>query len=134
MTPITIETTLNQPIEKIWDYWTNPEHITHWMFASDDWCAPSAENDLIVGGKFKTRMESRDGTEGFDMEGIYTEVKQYKSLAYEFGDRKARVEFIPVEGGIKIIETFDPETENPVDMQRSGWQAILDNFKKYAQQ
>jgi uncharacterized protein YndB with AHSA1/START domain len=128
---ITVETLINAPIEKIWEYWNDPEHIKHWAFASDDWHVPFAENDLKVGGKFKTRMEAKDGSSGFDFEGIYTVVEEFKKIEYEFGGRKARVEFIETPSGYRIIQTFDPEDINPLEMQRAGWQAILDNFKKY---
>lgn len=133
MQEITVQTTINAPIRKIWEYWTDPKHIVNWAFASDGWCAPSATNDLRVGGKFNTRMEVKDGSAGFDMEGVYTMVEEFKKIEYEFGDRKASVEFIPQEQGVKVTETFEPENENPIEMQRAGWQAILDNFKKYTE-
>lgn len=133
MQPITVETKINAPIEKVWKCWTEPEHITKWMFASDDWHAPHAENDVKVGGTFSTRMEAKDGSVGFDMTGTYTEVEEFKKLSYAFGDRKATVEFIEQDGGVVVKETFDPETENPVEMQQQGWQAILENFKKHTE-
>jgi len=131
--PITVETNIiNQPIEKIWDYWTNPDHITHWYFASDDWHAPHAENDLEVGGKFSTRMEAKDGSAGFDMTGVYTFVDHNKTIVYAFGDRTARVEFVKQDdGSYTIIETFDPEDENSRELQEKGWKSILENFKTY---
>lgn len=131
---ITIQTTVNAPIEKVWDSWNKPEHITQWAFASDDWAAPHAENDLKVGGKFKTRMESKDGKEGFDFEGAYSNVEEHKLIEYDMSDgRHVKNEFEQTPEGVKIITTFDPENENPIDMQRQGWQAILDNFKKYTE-
>ncbi len=132
-TPITVETLINGPIEKIWEYWTAPEHIVNWCFASDDWCTPSATQDLTVGKEFTTRMESTDGKQGFDMKGTYTAIEENKLLEYVMEDgRKVKVEFVSAdEAGYKIIETFDPEDENSPEMQRAGWQAILDNFKKY---
>ena len=132
MQPITIETTVNAPIEKVWEYWNKPEHITKWAFASDDWHAPASENDVRTGGKFKTRMEAKDGSSGFDFEGTYTNVKENELIEYEMSDgRKVSVKFEQTPEGVKITETFDPENENTPEVQRSGWQAILDNFKKY---
>jgi uncharacterized protein YndB with AHSA1/START domain len=131
-TPITVEVLINAPIEKIWEYWTAPEHITNWCFASEDWCAPRATQNLVVGEKFTTRMESTDGKNGFDMEGTYTAIEENKLLEYVMPDgRKVKVEFVPEGEGYKIVETFDPEDENTPEMQKAGWQAILDNFKKY---
>jgi len=129
--PITVEAFIHAPIEKIWSYWTEPEHITKWTFASDDWHAPRATNDLRIGGMFSTRMEAVDGSQGFDMGGTYTEVEKYKRIAYEFGGRKAVIDFIPQDGGYRVVETFEAESENPIEMQKAGWQAIMDNFKKY---
>lgn len=133
-TNITIEVSINAPIEKIWECFTAPEHITKWCQASDDWCAPSATNDLTVGGKFNTRMESRDGKFGFDFNGVYTDVVPHTHIAYTIeGGRKVEIAFQKSEGGYKVIETFEPETENPLDMQKAGWQSILNNFKKYTE-
>lgn len=133
---ITVETTISAPIEKIWEYWTEPEHITRWCFASPDWCAPHAVNNVEVGSTFTTRMESKDGTQGFDFSATYTEVEKYKKLAYVMDDgRKVDILFVEEEEGVyKVVETFDPETLNPIEIQRAGWQAILDNFKKYVDQ
>lgn len=131
---ITITALINAPVEKVWNYWTAPEHIINWNFASDDWCAPSAENDLRIGGKFKSRMEAKDGSFGFDFEGVYTEVKQHERIEYVLGDnRKVKIEFVKKDIQVEVIETFDPETINPIEMQRDGWQAILNNFKKYVE-
>lgn len=133
-TNITVEVTINASIEKIWECFTTPEHITKWCHASDNWCAPSATNDLKVGGKFNTRMESVDGEFGFDFNGIYTVVEEYKNIEYTIEDgRKVQITSVKNELGYKVIETFEPENENPLDMQKSGWQAILDNFKKYTE-
>ncbi len=133
-TNITVEVTINAPIEKIWECFTAPEHITKWCHASEDWCAPNATNDLTVGGKFNTRMESRDGKFGFDFNGVYTAVEEYKHIEYTIeGGRKVQITFVKDELGYKVIETFEPENENPLDMQKSGWQAILNNFKKYTE-
>ena len=133
MEPITVTTTITSDIQKVWDMWTGPEHITQWNHASDDWECPKAENDLRVGGIFSSTMAAKDGSMGFDFAGTYTEVAPLQLLAYSFGDRTAKVSFIKEGEGVRIIETFDPETEHPREMQQSGWQAILDNFKKYVE-
>jgi uncharacterized protein YndB with AHSA1/START domain len=131
-TKIAVQTTVNVPIDKAWEAWTNPKHIINWNNASDDWHSPRAENDLRVGGKFLSRMESKDGTMGFDFEGLYTDVKLHKLIAYKLGDeREISVQFEHINNATQIIETFDAETVNSIELQRQGWQAILDNFKKY---
>jgi uncharacterized protein YndB with AHSA1/START domain len=131
---ITIEITVNAPIEKVWECWNAPEHITKWAFASDDWHCPSAENDLKIGGKFSSRMEAKDGSFGFDFWGIYDGVKTNEYIAYTMGDgRKATINFVNQGGNTKVIETFEPESENPIEMQKGGWQAILANFKKHTE-
>lgn len=133
-TPIIIETVVKAPLEKVWHYWNEPEHIINWCFASDDWCVPNAVNTVAVGEKFNTRMEAKDGSAGFDFGGVYTEVEENRILAYVMDDgRKVRISFEEGEEGIKITETFDPESENSLELQQQGWQAILDNFKKYAE-
>lgn len=132
---ITVETTVNAPVEKVWEYWTEPKHITQWNNASDDWHTPIAENDLTVGGKFLTRMEAKDGSFGFDFGGIYDEVKLNEVISYTLGDgRKVTITFKGQGNETQVIETFDAETTNPIEMQQAGWQAILDNFKKYVEQ
>lgn len=132
--PITIEIYIEAPIEKIWQAWTDPSHITQWAFASDDWCCPHAENNLFAGGSFATRMESKDTHEGFDFSGVYTAVEEYKHIAYTIeGGRKVTIDFIPKDSGFLVVESFDPEDENPIDMQKYGWQCILDNFKKHVE-
>lgn len=134
-TKITLETTVNAPVEKVWNYWTEPEHIKRWNNASDDWHTPVSENDLRVGGKFLSRMEAKDGSFGFDFSGTYDEVKLYEVISYTIGDgRKVKITFICEGKKTRIIETFDPEKANSIDMQQQGWQAILDNFKKYIEQ
>lgn len=134
MIKITIQTTVNAPIEKVWTYWTAPEHITKWNSASEDWHTPHAENDLRTGGKFSSRMEAKDGSMGFDFGGTYDEVIEHQKIAYTMGDgRQVEVFFEARDGQTKVTESFDPETENPEDMQRQGWQAILDHFKKYTE-
>jgi uncharacterized protein YndB with AHSA1/START domain len=131
---ITVETTVNAPVEKVWKFWTGPEHITQWNNASDDWHTPSAKNDLRVGGQFTCRMEAKDGSMGFDFWGIYDEVKTNELIAYTMGDgRKANIIFTPQGNATKLVETFEAETENSIELQRGGWQAILDNFKKYTE-
>jgi len=131
---ITLETTVNAPIEKVWEYWTTPRHIKQWNNASYDWHTPHAENDLRDGGKFLSRMEAKDGSAGFDFEGIYDEVKPNAFIAYTIGDgRKVSVTFSEDGNDIKIVETFEAENTHSIEMQESGWQAILDNFKKYTE-
>lgn len=132
--PITIQTTVNAPLSTVWEYWNLPEHINHWAFASDDWEAIAQENDLRVGGKFTTVMAAKDKSASFDFTGEYTEVTEHAMIAYVMSDgRQVRVEFSETPEGVKVVETFDPETENSIELQREGWQAILDNFKKYVE-
>lgn|SRR5579872_2067747 len=133
-TVITIEAIVNVPVEKAWEVYTNPKHVTQWNHASDDWHSPSAENDLRVGGSFSYRMEAKDGSFGFDFGGIYDEVKPNELLSYTIGDGRTVKNVFAKEGnGTKVTVTFEAENQNPVEMQRGGWQAILDNFKKYAE-
>lgn len=133
-TPITVVTTINATVEKVWTFWTTPQHITQWNNASDDWHTPKAENDLRKGGNFSTRMEAKDGSFGFDFEGVYTDVQLNELIAYTMGDgRKVHILFESDGNTTTVSETFDAEEVNPVEMQRSGWQAILDNFKKYTE-
>jgi uncharacterized protein YndB with AHSA1/START domain len=133
-TIITIEATVKAPVEKVWKYWGEPGHITQWAFASDDWHAPSAENDLRTGGKFSTTMAARDGSFSFEFGGVYDQVDLHKTINYTIGDgRKVKVSFTPSGNETKIVETFEAEEVNAVDMQRAGWQAILNNFKKYVE-
>jgi uncharacterized protein YndB with AHSA1/START domain len=131
---VTVETTVHAPVEKVWKYWTEPKHITKWNNASDDWHTPNAENDLRVGGKFLSRMEAKDGSFGFDFSGVYDEVKTNEGISYTLDDgRKVNITFISQENETKIIEAFDAENMNPIEMQEKGWQAILDNYKKYTE-
>ncbi|TWV96772.1 SRPBCC family protein [Chitinophaga pinensis] len=133
-TAITIESTIQAPVAKVWDYWNQPEHITQWAFASDDWHAPKAENDLRTGGKFSTTMAAKDGSFSFDFGGEYTDVKEHKLIEYTMGDgRKVSVLFTTIDDATKVVETFEAEDQNPVEMQREGWQTILNNFKKYTE-
>jgi len=131
---ITIETLVQAPLQTVWDSWTSPEHITKWAHASEDWHAPEAENDVRVGGRFKTVMAAKDGSASFDFTGEYTSVEQGKIIAYTMDDgRKVMITFEEMASGIKIVETFDPESENAPELQRQGWQAILDTFKQYTE-
>lgn len=131
---ITIESTVNAPVQRVWESWTNPEHITKWNAASDDWHAPWAENDLRVGGQLKCRMEAKDGTMGFEFAGTYDEVRLNEYMEYTLGDgRKVKVQFDNQGESTHVIESFEAEETNSLDMQRNGWQAILDNFKKYTE-
>ena len=133
--PITIEASINAPVEKVWEFWNNPEHIKKWAFASPEWHAPKAENDLREGGEFSTTMAAKDGSMSFDFGGIYTAVDQNKLIEYTLGDgRKVKIVFEADGNRTNIKETFDPESQNPVEMQRGGWQAILDNFKKHTEE
>lgn len=132
--PITIQTTINAPIEKVWQYWNEPKHITQWAFADDSWEAPAAENDLKVGGKFRTVMAAKDKSASFDFAGEYTAVQEHVLIEYEMTDgRRVKNVFETVPEGVKVTSTFDPESENPREFQKQGWQAILDNFKKYVE-
>jgi uncharacterized protein YndB with AHSA1/START domain len=131
---ITVQTVVNAPIARVWECWNKPEHITGWAFASNDWEAPAAENDLRTGGKFKTVMAAKDKSTGFDFTGTYSVVKENQLIEYEMDDgRHVKVEFENTTRGVKVSETFEPENKYPLEMQRSGWQAILNNFKKYVE-
>lgn len=128
---VLIDATIAAPVERVWDAFTTPADITQWNFASDDWCCPNAEVDLRAGGRYKARMEARDGSFGFDFEAVYEEVEPCKSITLAMGDgRKARTTFQTVGNGTKVTTVFDAETQNPIGMQRDGWQAILNNFKR----
>ena len=131
---ITVEATVKAPAEKVWKHWNSPESIKQWNSASDDWHTPRAENDLRPGGTFSSRMEAKDGSFGFDFSGIYDEVRTNELITYTMGDgRKVQVTFTEKGGETKVSETFEAESINPLDMQRGGWQAILDNFKKFVE-
>lgn len=133
-TAITVESVVKAPVEKVWKYWSAPEHITKWCSPSDDWHTPSAENDLRTGGKFSSRMEAKDGSFGFDFGGVYDDVKENELIEYTIGDgRKVSIWFTANGKETKVVETFEAESINPIEMQRGGWQAILDNFKKYTE-
>ncbi len=132
--PITVETTVDAPIETVWDCWTNPDHVMNWNHASDDWHSPKGTNDLREGGKFVFRMEAKDQSVGFDFGGTYTKVVEHKEIEYVMDDnRKVSVTFDGHGGHTHVTETFDAESENSPEMQRAGWQSILDNFKRYTE-
>jgi uncharacterized protein YndB with AHSA1/START domain len=131
---ITVETVVKAKLAEVWDAWNNPADIKQWNAASDDWHTPRSTVDLRVGGKFLARMEARDGSEGFDFEGTYTRIVPHKTIEYRMSDgREVMVEFAERPGGVLVKETFDAETENPPELQRQGWQAILDNFARHVQ-
>jgi uncharacterized protein YndB with AHSA1/START domain len=133
-TNIIVKTVINAPAEVVWKCWTTPEDIVRWNNASDDWHTTRAENDLRKGGKFLSRMEARDGSTGFDFEGVYQTVKTNELIEYVIGDgRKVIISFTANVNGIKVEESFETEDINSAEQQRSGWQAILDNFKKYTE-
>jgi uncharacterized protein YndB with AHSA1/START domain len=134
MEKITVEALVDADLKRVWNAWTNGEEIVNWNFASPDWCCPQASSDLRVGGKFTSRMEAKDGSFGFDFEGIFTRVDEPYALHYAMPDgRQVEVEFKQAMDGVQVIERFDPEQENPIEMQQAGWQAILNNFKQYVE-
>ena len=122
---ITVQATINADVKKVWDYYNSPEHIMNWNFADPSWHCPSAENDM--------RMEAKDGSFGFDFEAIYSEINTGKNFTYEFGGRTATVQFNDLGKQTEVVVTFDPETENSIELQKKGWQAILNNFKNYTE-
>lgn len=133
-TIITVENTINTPVEKVWKFWTKPEHIIKWNNASDDWHSPRAENDLRVGGNFVYRMEAKDGSMGFDFGGVYDKVRTNEYIEYTIGDgRKVKVTFSAKGNSTKVVENFEAENTHSLEMQQGGWQAILDSFKKYTE-
>lgn len=133
MEKITVKATVKASKRKAWDYYTLPEHITQWNFADPSWHCPSATNDLRVGGRYVARMEARDGSFGFDFDATYTAVSAYDRLIYEFWGRQAIITFNEHDGQTDISVSFDPEQENPLELQRDGWQSILNNFVKYTE-
>lgn len=130
---ITVTASIAANKTKVWNTYTQPEHIVQWNFADPSWHCPSASNDLRVGGKYVARMEAKDGSFGFDFEAEYTEVDPGERFTYGFGGRFATIQFKEVAGHTEVTVSFDPETEHPIDMQRAGWQSILNNFKAYAE-
>ena len=130
--PVIISTFVNTTPQEAWRFWTGPEHICGWNFASPEWCCPSAESDLRVGGRYSARMEARDGSMGFDFGGVFDVVEPHALLESTLGDgRRVKVRFAAEAGGTRVTEVFDPESENPVELQRMGWQSILDNYGAY---
>jgi uncharacterized protein YndB with AHSA1/START domain len=127
---MTVETLVNAPVAKVWSAYTTPEDIKQWNTASDDWHTTKSTVDLRVGGQFSSRMEAKDGSFGFDFAGTYTKIVPNKLIEYAFGDRAGVVEFVPAANGVTVRVTFDAETTHPVEQQRQGWQAILNNFAK----
>lgn len=125
---ISVSVSLKEPIQKVWEAYTSPADMVHWNFASDDWHCPTSSVDLRVGGLFSSRMEAKDGSSAFDFEGTYTNVVEHELIEYSFGDRSARIEFSSDGDQVKVEVMFDPEDENSGELQKAGWQAILDNF------
>ena len=131
---ITIEALINAPVAEVWASFTQPHHIVNWNFATNDWHCPKAENNLHVGEKFTSRMEAKDGSFGFDFEGVYTEVIAHQKIGYKMpDDRMVEISFIEEGNQTKIIEIFEAENDNPLEMQQQGWQQILNNFKSYVE-
>lgn len=131
---ITISTQIKGDIKRVWEYYTLPDHITQWNFADPSWHCPWATNDMRPGGKYVARMEARDGSFGFDFGAVYDQIDPEKSFSYTIGDgRSVTVRFNPNGALIEVVVSFEAEQQNPVDMQRGGWQSILNNFKKYAE-
>ncbi len=133
-TVITIEAIVNAPLEKVWLCWTTPDYIIQWNSASEEWHTPRAENDLQTGGRFSSRMESRDGTMGFDFEGVYDDVIPHQLISYTMADgRQVKITFTSTPAGTQVVESFDAENTHSHEMQRAGWQSILDNFKRFVE-
>lgn len=130
---ITISTIVMASKQKVWDYYTQPKHITKWNFADPSWHCPSAKNNMKIGGQYMARMEAKDGSFGFDFDAVYTEINEGKNFTYEFGGRFATVDFKETNEQTEVTISFDPETENSLELQKNGWQAILNNFKKYTE-
>lgn len=135
MNKITVAATIDAEASKVWDDYTNPEHITKWNFADPSWHCPSASNDMRVGGKYSARMEAKDGSFGFDFEAVYKEIVPGQRFTYTMPDgRVVTVVFRTSGKQTEVVVTFDPEDQNPLEMQKGGWQAILDNFKHYSEE
>ena len=133
-TVLTVQVTVDAPVEKAWESFTNPDHIVKWNQASPDWHSPWSKNDLRVGGAFSTRMEAKDGSFGFEFGGIYDAVEINKYIEYTLGDgRKVTVTFSDEGSATKVVETFEAESTNPIEMQQGGWQAIMDSYKNYTE-
>lgn len=133
-TAITVGAEINAPVEKVWEFWTDPKHIVHWNNASDDWHTPKAENDLRIGGKFLSRMEAKDGSMGFDFIGMYSKVEHLRQIEYTMeDDRRVQISFTSEGDKTRITETFEAEQENSMELQQMGWQSIVNNFKRYVE-
>lgn len=133
-TQIIVQVSVNAPLETAWRTWNSPEHITNWNFANDDWCCPRAEVDLRTGGSFSSRMEAKDGSFGFDFSATYDAVEPMRHIAYTMPDgRKVTIQFAETDGITRIEQTFDAETENSVELQQAGWQAIMNNYQRYTE-
>jgi uncharacterized protein YndB with AHSA1/START domain len=133
-TVLTVQNTVNAPVKKVWEYWTKPDHITKWNHASDDWHSPWAKADFREGGSFSARMEAKDGSMGFDFGGVYDVIREHDYIEYTMSDgRKVRTTFTADGNATKVVEKFDAESTHSLEMQQGGWQAILDNFKKYTE-
>ena len=130
---ITVETSVKAPLAKVWHAYTTPDDIKQWNAASDDWHTTQASVDLREGGAFISRMEAKDGSFGFNFAGTYTKIVRHECIEYVFGDRTATVQFVANANDVLVRVSFDPETQNPLDMQRDGWQAILNNFAKFVE-
>ena len=133
MNKIVVTATIHAPIEKVWDCYINPTHIVNWNFADPSWHCPRAENDMKIGGTYKARMEAKDGSFGFDFEAVYIAINEGKSFTFEFGSRISTYEFNELGAHTLVSITFDPETENSIELQKNGWQLILNNFKLYTE-
>ncbi len=134
LTRITVSALVNKPVADVWTIWTEPKHIMQWCAASDDWHCPKATNDVRTGGKFSSTMAARDGSFSFDFAGVYDDVQLHKRISYTMGDgRTCEILFTVENGGTRVVESFDAETQNSVEMQKGGWQAILDRFKSHAE-
>lgn len=131
---ITVDTRIKAGIEKVWECWTQPDHITKWNFASEDWCCPRAQNQLRIGGLLTSRMEARDGSMGFDFTGIYTQIDPNSLIEFQIEDgRVVTIQFDGQDDKTILTETFEAENSNPLEMQKAGWQSILDNFRKHVE-
>lgn len=130
---ITVETIIKAPLTRVWQAYSSPDDIVKWNAASDDWHTTSSQVDLRPGGQFSSRMEAKDGSFGFDFSGTYTKVVENELIEYTFGDREASVGFAPTDGGVRVTVSFDAEEDNSEDMQRDGWQAILNSFKRHVE-
>lgn len=130
---VTVQTLVKAPLAAVWSAYTTPSDIKQWNAASDDWHTTQSTVDLRVGGAFTSRMEAKDGSFGFDFSGTYTKIVPHELIEFTFGDRTASVEFASGAGGVTVCVAFDPESENPVEEQRQGWQAILDNFARHVE-